>query len=88
MKPTTNQVNDALESIARTERPANHPRNLARQAIEQWRSNAQLEGLPTTNLHDDKGADLLDRDGVLRASYPTYTATVVKRSLWARLWRR
>lgn len=37
MKPTTNQVNAALDSIARTERPANHPRNLARRAIAQHR---------------------------------------------------
>lgn len=63
-----------------------HPRDLARQRVAQWRSNAQREGLPTTNL-TDSGAPLLERDRVLRASYPTYGPVAAKRSLWAKLFR-
>lgn len=85
--PTPKNINDALESIAAAERPVDHPRRLAREAIAQWRSNAQREGLPITNL-THSGAPLLERDRVLRASYPTYGPVVAKRSLWAKLFRR
>jgi len=37
----------------------------------EWKSDAEREGLPRVNLHDT-GAPLLDRDAVLRRSYPTY----------------
>lgn len=37
-----------------------------------WQSDAQKEGLPTVNISDGKGAPLLDRDAVLRASYPNH----------------
>lgn len=43
MKPTPNDINAALDSIARTERPANHPRNLARQAIAQHRRVSAID---------------------------------------------
>lgn len=36
-----------------------------------WQSDAEREGLPTVNL-TDTGAPLLDRDAVLRRSYPNY----------------
>ena len=88
MKPTTNEVNDALRDIERTERPADHPRTLAREAVTQWRSNAQREGLPVTNLRDGKGAELLDVDRVVRGSYPTYSTSTTKRSICSRLFRR
>lgn len=88
MKPTTNEINDALRDIERAERPANHPRTLAREAIAQWRSNAQREGLPVTNLRDKKGAELLDVDRVVRGSYPTYSTVMTKRSIWSKLFGR
>lgn len=62
-----------------------HARDLARQRVAEWRSNAQREGLPTTNVIDS-GAPLLRRDEVVRGSYPTYEASE-KRSLWKRIWR-
>lgn len=34
-----------------------------------WLSDAEREGLPTVNL-TDTGAPLLDRDAILRRSYP------------------
>lgn len=64
-----------------------HARDLARQRVSEWRSNAQREGLPTTNVVDS-GAPLLRRDEVVRASYPTYPTNGTKRSLLARLLRR
>lgn len=36
-----------------------------------WQSDAEKRGLPITNLHDS-GAPVLDRDAVLRKSYPDY----------------
>lgn len=87
MKPTPNEVNEALRGIEFADLPDSHPRKLAREAIARWRSNAQREGLPTTNL-TDSGAPLLDRDLVLRRSYPDYAPLIIKRSLLSRLFRR
>lgn len=88
MNPSTNNINQVLAQIESAERPVDHPRTLAREAIQQWRSNAQREGLPVTNSRDEKGAELLDVDRVVRGSYPTYSTAMRKRSIWARLFRR
>lgn len=66
MKPSTRDIHHALRSIENAERDPSHPRALARKAIAEWRSNAQREGLPTTNTHDDKGARVLPVDDVLK----------------------
>lgn len=42
-----------------------HTRDLARQRVKEWRSNAQRQSLPVTNIHDDKGAKVLPVDEVL-----------------------
>ena len=76
MKPNLRAVDN--------ERP--HNLDIARQRIAQWRSNAQREGLPTTNVIDS-GAPLLRRDEVVRGSYPTYEVNP-RRSLWSKLFRR
>lgn len=79
MKPTTNDINDALASIARTERPANHPRNLARRAIAQHRQARAID--PNYDFSDTPRA----------ARQVIYDMTVkysAQHSLWARLWRR
>lgn len=86
MTPTNDDVSHALRSIEATELPDNHPRKLAREAIAEFRSNAQREGLPIAN-QIDSGAPLLRRDEVVRASYPTYATSGSKRSLWAKLFR-
>lgn len=49
-----------------------HPRDRARRRVRDWRSNAQRDQLPISNIHDDKGADVLDVDAVLRKSEPHY----------------
>lgn len=56
--------------VVDTEQP--HARDIARQRIKEWRSNADKGHLPLTNVHDDKGAPVLDRDSVLRNSYPNH----------------
>lgn len=43
-----------------------HARDIARQRVNEWRSNAEREGLPITNMHDDKGAPVLDVDSTLK----------------------
>lgn len=63
-----------------------HARDLARQRVAEWKSNAQREGLPIAN-QVDSGAPLLRRDEIVERSYPTYVPTVIKRSLWAKLFR-
>lgn len=40
----------------------------------QWQSDAAKQGLPVVNVVDT-GAPLLDRDAVLRNSYPNYVKT-------------
>lgn len=64
-----------------------HARDIARQRIAEWRSNAQRESLPVVNVQDS-GAPLLRRDEVVRASYPTYGMSESKRSLWSRIFGR
>lgn len=66
MTPTTNDISRALKSIESTERGDEHPRTLARKAIEKWRSDAEQERLPITNIHDDKGAPVLNPDATLK----------------------
>lgn len=70
MKPSPNDITHALRSIENAERGPEHPRALARKAIAEWRSNAQREGLTTTNIHDDKGGRRLNTDEILRRSEP------------------
>lgn len=77
MKPTPNEVNEALRGIERTERPANHPRVLAHKAVAQYRRTA--------------AADYKFENAPRELRQVVYDATVryhVKRSLLARLFRR
>lgn len=43
-----------------------HARDIARQRVSEWRSNAERERLPVSNPHDDKGAPVLDVDSTLK----------------------
>ena len=72
MQPTPKAVNDTLAQLEAAERDPNHPRTLARQAVAKWRSDAERGHLPIVNLTTGSGAPLLDRDAVLRASYPNH----------------
>ena len=67
-----------------------HARDIARQRVKEWRSNAEREGWPVSNAHDVHGAPLLDRDGVVRASVPNHAEPEVKtqRGWWGRLFGR
>lgn len=60
MKPNLRAVDNEVE----------HPLDYARRKVKEWRSDAEQRQLPVVNLHDDKGAPPLDRDAVLRRSYP------------------
>lgn len=81
MKPTKADVNDALDSIARTERPANHSRNLAPQAITSHRErlSAQL-----TQAQIDSGSETEER----RRRFVQSSVKWSKRTLWSKLFRR
>lgn len=50
-----------------------HSRDYARRKVRQWRSNAERDRLPVSNVHDDKGAEVLDVDRVINASLPNHT---------------
>lgn len=67
MEPSTKAITEALSSIEAAERPANHPRTLARTAIKRWRSDAQKLKLTVSN-QVDSGAPSLRVDDVLRRS--------------------
>lgn len=90
MKPTNHDITAALKAIEATELPDDHPRAIARQRVNEWRSNAEREGWPVSNAHDVHGAPLLDRDGVVRASVPNHAEPEVKtrRWWWSKLFRR
>ena len=60
MEPTMKTVNKALADIEAAERDPQHPLALARQAVKRWRSDAEKHRHPVTNVHDDKGARVLD----------------------------
>lgn len=81
MKPTPNDINDALDSIARTERPVDHPRNLARQAIVSRRERLSPQ---LTQAQIDSGSETEER----RRRFVRSSVKWSKRTLWARLWRR
>ena len=70
-------ITEALNAIEAAERDPSHPRAIARQRVKQWKSDAERERLPVVNL-TDSGAPLLDRDAVLRASYPNHANRKVK----------
>jgi hypothetical protein len=42
-----------------------HPKDIARQAVKRWRSDAEKQGLPVANTTTGSGAPLLDVDAVL-----------------------
>lgn len=57
-------ITDTLRAIEDAERPADHPRILAREAVARWRSDASRQSLPIVNIIDS-GAQPLRADDVL-----------------------
>lgn len=49
-----------------------HPLDYARRKVKEWRSDAEVERLPVSNVHDDKGAKVLDVDRVVNSSLPNH----------------
>jgi hypothetical protein len=47
-----------------------HPKDIARQAVKRWRSDAEKQGLLVANTHDVKGAPVLDVNAVIKRSLP------------------
>lgn len=66
---TPNDIDAALEVLDRALTPAPE---LARERVAKFMLDREKgeRPLPTTNVHDDKGAPVLDRDAVLRRSLP------------------
>lgn len=64
--PSSDDITAALDAIEASERPVDHARTIARERVREWRSNAERERLPRTNIHDDKGAPVLDIDSTLK----------------------
>lgn len=60
MNPTTREIDNTLRQLEQTKM----------EIADEWQSDAERLRLPRTNLHDDKGAPVLDRDAVLRRSLP------------------
>lgn len=85
MNPSNHAVADTLRRLTLNELPDDHPRQLARQAVMEFRSNAQRNQLATTNIHDVHGAPVLMRDEVVRRSLPPEPAVKTRRGWWRRL---
>lgn len=54
-----------------------HARDIARQRVNEWRSNAEREKLPVSNARDVYGAPLLQVNTIVRGSIPDH-ATIAK----------
>lgn len=67
----SSDVDAALEVLDRALTPAPE---LARERVAKFKLDREKgeKVLPVTNIHDDKGAPVLDRDAVLRKSYPNH----------------
>lgn len=65
-----NQLDKAVAATISELERQNQP--LVVESGPKWVSDAEREGLPLTNVHDTRGAPVLDRDEVLRRSYPNY----------------
>jgi hypothetical protein len=59
-EPSAKAVAATIDAIEAAQRDVNHPRSLARAAIAKWCSDAERLKLPVSNVHDDKGAPVLD----------------------------
>lgn len=81
MNPSPKNVSEVLESIAAAERPADHPRRLAREAIVNRRAclTPQL-----TQAQIDSGSETEDR----RRRFVASSVKWSKRSLWSKLFSR
>lgn len=64
-------ITEMLRQIEAAERGPEHPRRLARTAIAKWRSNAQVQRLPVSNQHDDRGGQRLDIATILAHDHHT-----------------
>lgn len=60
--PTDEQINDTLRQLERTRM----------EIVDEWMSDAAKQGLPVVNVHDTRGAKVLDTDAVVRGSYPNH----------------
>lgn len=54
--PTDDEINRTLDQLSRTRI----------ELVNEWQSDAEREGLPITNVHDERGAPVLRTDDVLR----------------------
>lgn len=79
--PTITDINHALKQIESAERPANHPRTLAREAIVRRRERLTPQ---LTQAQIDSGSETEERRKRFVASAVKWS----KRSLWSRLFRR
>lgn len=64
-----------------------HARDLARQRVKEWHSDAEQEGLPLVNRRDDKGAPVLDVDKAVQAGRPNHApnqSQPIRRRWWQR----
>lgn len=69
---TPNDIDAALEVLDRALTPAPE---LARERVAKFKLDREKgeKPLPTTNVHDDKGAPVLKVDEVLSRSYPNHS---------------
>lgn len=79
MRPTNHDITAALDAIEASERPADHPRKLAKQAIARHRSTQTL-----TQSRIDSGSETEER----RRRFVSASVKWSRRSWWARLFRR
>lgn len=62
MLPTDKEIDDTIRQLEQTKL----------ELVDEWVSDAEKQGLPTVNVHDTRGAKVLNTDAVIRGSYPNH----------------
>lgn len=81
MRPTNHDIIAALDAIEASERPADHPRTLAKVTVAQHR---QRSTQTLTQAQIDSGSETEQR----RRRFVSASVKWSRRSLWAKLFRR
>lgn len=60
--PTDKEIDDTIRQLEQTKL----------EIVDEWMSDAARQGLPVVNVHDTRGAKVLNTDDIIRGSYPNH----------------
>lgn len=62
MNPPDKEIDDTIRQLEQTKL----------EIVDEWQSDAAKQGLAVVNIHDVRGARVLNTDAVVRGSYPNH----------------